>query len=120
MELITGVGAALQTRGGALPEKEVLRLGSQLADGLEAAHAQGIIHRDLKPGNLHITKDDRLKILDFGLAQWIPTGDHGQPGHYRQQGARNHRHPALHGSRAIARAAGRPAYRHLFRGCGAV
>jgi serine/threonine protein kinase/tetratricopeptide (TPR) repeat protein len=75
MELITGVALHYKLAGGALSEKEVLRLGAQLADGLEAAHAQGIIHRDLKPGNLHITKDDRLKILDFGLAQWIPTGD---------------------------------------------
>ncbi len=76
MELITGVALHYKLAGGALPEKEVLRLGAQLADGLEAAHAQGIIHRDLKPGNLHITKDDRLKILDFGLAQWIPAGNH--------------------------------------------
>ena len=76
MELITGVGLHYKLAAGALPETEVLRLGSQLADGLEAAHAQGIIHRDLKPGNLQITKDDRLKILDFGLAQLIPTGDH--------------------------------------------
>ena len=75
MELITGIGLHYKLANGALPEKEVLRLGSQLADGLEAAHAQGIIHRDLKPGNLHITKEDRLKILDFGLAQWIPTND---------------------------------------------
>jgi serine/threonine protein kinase/tetratricopeptide (TPR) repeat protein len=75
MELITGVALHYKLAGGAMPEKEVLRLGAQLADGLEAAHAQGIIHRDLKPGNIHITKDDRLKILDFGLAQWIPAGD---------------------------------------------
>jgi serine/threonine protein kinase len=68
MELINGTPLSSQVKVGPLPEKEILRLGIQLTEGLVAAHAQGVIHRDLKPGNLIITREGRLKILDFGLA----------------------------------------------------
>src|SRR3984893_7313718 len=69
MELIRGVTLDIKLIGGALSEREVVRLGTQIAEGLEAAHEQRIVHRDLKPGNLRITSDGKLKILDFGLAQ---------------------------------------------------
>jgi WD40 repeat protein/serine/threonine protein kinase len=68
MELISGTPLSSQVKVGPLPEKEILRLGIQLTEGLVAAHAQGVIHRDLKPGNLIVTCEGRLKILDFGLA----------------------------------------------------
>jgi len=70
MELLSGVTLDAKLAAGPLPEIDVLRLGIQLAQGLEAAHAQVVIHRDLKPGNLRLTKEGRLKIMDFGLAQW--------------------------------------------------
>ena len=69
MELIEGVTLSAKLLEGSLPQKDVIALGAQMADGLTAAHDRGVIHRDLKPANLRITSDGRCKILDFGLAK---------------------------------------------------
>jgi len=71
MELVSGETLAGKTSSGALPEKEVVALGSQIADALEEAHEHGIIHRDLKPGNVMVTPKGRVKVLDFGLAKLV-------------------------------------------------
>ncbi len=54
---------------GAIPLRKVTEYAQQIVSGLSAAHEKGIVHRDLKPENLFVTKDERVKILDFGLAK---------------------------------------------------
>ena len=58
--------------------KRATQIAAAVAEGLWAAHSKGIIHRDLKPENLFLMLEDRVKILDFGLAQWVPVGDSNQ------------------------------------------
>jgi eukaryotic-like serine/threonine-protein kinase len=72
VEYISGTTLDAKLARGALSAKELIDFGVQFARGLAAAHDQGIVHRDLKPGNLRLTPDGRLKILDFGLAQLEP------------------------------------------------
>jgi len=71
LEYIPGVTLDQKLAGGALPPSETTHLGIQMAVGLTAAHEHEVIHLDLKPGNLRLTPDGRLKILDFGLAKLL-------------------------------------------------
>jgi serine/threonine protein kinase len=68
-ELLEGETLRERLRGGSIAMRKTLDYALQIAHGLAAAHEKGIIHRDLKPENLFITKDGRVKILDFGLAK---------------------------------------------------
>ncbi len=71
-ELLDGEELRARLNDGAIPPRNAIEYARQIAEGLAAAHAKGIVHRDLKPENVFITKDGRVKILDFGLAKLRP------------------------------------------------
>jgi serine/threonine protein kinase len=73
-ELLEGETLRERMRGRPLPARIAVDYGIQIASGLAAGHERGIIHRDIKPDNLFVTKDGRVKILDFGLARIIDPG----------------------------------------------
>jgi len=88
-EFIEGETLRHALRRGALPMRDVLDIGVQLAGALAAAHARGLVHRDIKPENVMVRRDGYVKVLDFGLAKFAtvtPSSDQGGVESHTQPG----------------------------------
>ena len=82
LELVEGEDLSERLKRGPMPLEKALSTCQQIAEALEAAHAKGIIHRDLKPGNVMVTNDGIVKVLDFGLSKALASQDPNPPSSY--------------------------------------